>query len=311
MPRLDPLLVVHGVHEKSRWRHVGCRRAYDALLEAADLERGARLPTEIRGETVLRALANCGLSVDRRDVSRRLLASVLVDVRDAREGDATENEARAGPNTLTHGASVSLGRFAALLALQCGGALDEKLDVLFRAADRDATRVSGNETPRGRLTERQTVDALAVHAYDPADIANPALARHYRVLECQALDVPWTDADERDADATRPPSAAELERVGVKEPVEAFKRAVYGENHDAEASEELSKPPQAKRSRPIGAGLADDGPIDFAALARLDRLERCTAATLKAYCKEHELKTTGVKSALAERVKAHALLGER
>ena len=164
MPRLDTLLVVHGVHEKSRWRHVGCRRAYDALLEAADLERGARLPTEIRGETVLRALANCGLSVDRRDVSRRLLASVLVDVRDAREGDATENEARAGPNTLTHGASVSLGRFAALLALQCGGALDEKLDVLFRAADRDATRVSGNETPRGRLTERQTVDALAVHA---------------------------------------------------------------------------------------------------------------------------------------------------
>ena len=155
------------------------------------------------------------------------------------------------------------------------------------------------------------IDALAVHAYDPADIANPALARHYRVLECQALDVPWTDADERDADATRPPSAAELERVGVKEPVEAFKRAVYGENHDAEASEELSKPPQAKRSRPIGAGLADDGPIDFAALARLDRLERCTAATLKAYCKEHELKTTGVKSALAERVKAHALLGER
>ena len=87
MPRLDTLLAVHGVHEKSRWSHVGCRRAYDALLEAADLERGARLPSEIRGETVLRALANCGLSVDRRDVSRRLLASILVDVRDARAGE--------------------------------------------------------------------------------------------------------------------------------------------------------------------------------------------------------------------------------
>ena len=146
MPRLDTLLIVHGVHEKSRWRHVGCGRAYDALLEAADLERGARLPSEIRGETVLNALAKCGLSVDRRDVSRRLLASILVDVRVAAEADTSASvppggrtpgefaSARAGPNTLTPGASVSLGRFAALLALQCGGEVDEKLDVLFRAA---------------------------------------------------------------------------------------------------------------------------------------------------------------------------------
>ena len=198
----------------------------------------------------------------------------------------------------------------AAMAEATAAAADAIVDEPRGSAFDDVAGSRGATAEQVRAAE-EVIDALAVHAYDPADIANPALARHYRVLECQALDVPWTDADERDADATRPPSAAELERVGVKEPVEAFKRAVYGENHDAEASEELSKPPQAKRSRPIGAGLADDGPIDFAALARLDRLERCTAATLKAYCKEHELKTTGVKSALAERVKAHALLGER
>ena len=182
MPRLDTLLAVHGVHEKSRWSHVGCRRAYDALLEAADLERGARLPSEIRGETVLRALANCGLSVDRRDVSRRLLASILVDVRDARAGEEGRGRdidserpseerpsdapstaiarSRAGPNTLTLGSSVSLGRFAALLALQCGGEFDEKLDVLFFAANGS----DGNVRSGGRLTESQTVDALAKHA---------------------------------------------------------------------------------------------------------------------------------------------------
>ena len=185
MPRLDTLLSVHGVHEKSRWRHVGCGRAYDALLEAADLERGARLPSEIRGETVLRALKKCGLSVDRRDVSRRLLASILVDVRVAAEAETrasvppggleTPGETpefaggtRAGPNTLTPGASVSLGRFAALLALQCGGEVDEKLDVLFRAASRDSERFDPQAVrggvPRGALTEQQTVDALALHA---------------------------------------------------------------------------------------------------------------------------------------------------
>jgi hypothetical protein len=53
----------------------------------------------------------------------------------------------------------------------------------------------------------------------------------------------------------------------------------------------------------------DDDPIDFVFLAKSDDLERCTAAALKAYCKEKGLKTTGVKSALAERVKEHALDG--
>jgi hypothetical protein len=69
-------------------------------------------------------------------------------------------ESRAGPNTLTLGSSVSLPRFAALLALQCGGEFDEKLDVLFFAANGS----DGNVRSDGRLTESQTVDALAKHA---------------------------------------------------------------------------------------------------------------------------------------------------
>ena len=52
------------------------------------------------------------------------------------------------------------------------------------------------------------------------------------MLECQALDVPWTDADERETDATRPPSTLPSWSVGVKEPARAFKRSVYGENHE-------------------------------------------------------------------------------
>ena len=89
---------------------------------------------------------------------------------------------------------------------------------------------------------------------------------------------------------------------------EALKRAAYGENHDAEAAEDATELAGAKRravgSR-IGGGLEDEA-IDFAALARADELERCTAAALKRYCKEHALPVTGVKAALAERVKAHA-----
>jgi hypothetical protein len=80
-------------------------------------------------------------------------------------------------------------------------------------------------------------------------------------------------------------------------------------NHDAEVLEDASvKPPPSKRLKALGGGL-DDDPIDFVLLAKSDDLERCTAAALKAYCKEKGLKTTGVKSALAERVKEHALDG--
>jgi hypothetical protein len=173
----------------------------------------------------------------------------------------------------------------------------------------DAVVGSRGATAAQVRSAEEVIDALAVHAYDPADIANPALARHYRVLECQALDAPWTDADERDVDGTKPPSVVELESVGVRGPIEAFKLSTYGVNHDAEVLEDASvKPPPSKRLKALGGGL-DDDPIDFVLLAKSDDLERCTAAALKAYCKEKGLKTTGVKSALAERVKEHALDG--
>ena len=275
MSRLETLLVVNSVHETSRWRHVGCRRAYDALLEAADLERGARLPTEIRGETVLRALANCGLSVDRRDVSRRLLASVLVDVRDARarndtnlavvgaedatranapgpsEGSSDPSSAstRAGPNTLTRGASVSLGRFAALLALRCGGAFDEKLDVLFRAADRDGG-VSTNAPPRGRLTEQQTVDALATHA---APVCKAAMRS-----AGDTGDVRWI------ADAWRDVTRAHFARApGVVCDIDCFRalaseamRLVSERAEEEEDGDATNAANAAKHSRGVGAETA-------------------------------------------------------
>ena len=75
-------------------------------------------------------------------------------------------------------------------------------------------RVRGARRPSGSRAE-EVIDALAVHAYDPADIANPALASTTACESADALDVPWTDADERETDATRPPSTLELERVGV------------------------------------------------------------------------------------------------
>ena len=59
-------------------------------------------------------------------------------------------------------------------------------------ADADARSFDGVVDPRGATEAQiraaeQAVDALAVHSYDPSDISNPALARHHRALESQAL----------------------------------------------------------------------------------------------------------------------------
>lgn len=152
MPRLDTLLVVHTVHEKSRWKHVQCRDAWDALVNASGSEPGAQLPSTIRGELVLNVFQACGLSVERTLVSRRLLSSIVVDLRDDTNGST---QSSVGPNLLTNNAVVSLSRFAALIALQCGGDFDEKLRVMFVAADRDGV---------GRLTQDQTVKIFASDA---------------------------------------------------------------------------------------------------------------------------------------------------
>ena len=152
MPRLDTLLVVHTVHEKSRWKHVPCRDAWDALVNASGSEPGAQLPSTIRGELVLNVFQSCGLSVERTLVSRRLLSSIVVDLRDDTNGST---QSSVGPNLLTNNAVVSLSRFAALIALQCGGDFDEKLRVMFVAADRDGV---------GRLTQDQTVKIFASDA---------------------------------------------------------------------------------------------------------------------------------------------------
>ena len=83
------------------------------------------------------------------------------------------------------------------MAEATAAAADAIVDEPRGSAFDDVAGSRGATAEQVRAAE-EVIDALAVHAYDPADIANPALARHYRVLECQALDVPWTDADERD-----------------------------------------------------------------------------------------------------------------
>ena len=139
----------------------------------------------------------------------------------------------------------------------------------FTSSAFDAVAGSRGATAARVRSAEDVIDALAVHAYDPADIANPALARHYRARVPsvgRALDGRGRAGRGRRETAL----LFRARRVGVRGPIEAFKACTYGVNHDAESLEDASvKPPPSKRPKALGGGLEDD-PIDFVALAKSD-----------------------------------------
>ena len=160
------------------------------------------------------------------------------------------------------------------------------------------------------------IEANRVNEYSPLDVPNPSLSRHYRALEIQALDRAWTESDELEAgDVTKPPDAASLEKMGIKEKMIAFKAAVYGTNHDAEALEDAAAGPGARRSgagaggaAKLGSGLGQTlADIDFRELTAANDLERVTVAKLKEFCAANGLAVGGAKAALCERIKGHLL----
>ena len=114
-------------------------------------------------------------------------------------------------------------------------------------------------------------------------------------------------------DVTKPPDAASLEAMGIKEKMMALRAAVYGTNHDAEALEDAAAGPGVKRSGGGGSGKLGSGlgqtiaDIDFRALAAANDLERVTVAKLKEFCAANGLAVGGAKAALCERIKDHLL----
>ena len=174
-----------------------------------------------------------------------------------------------------------------------------------------------------------TVDALMVHEYNPLDVHNPTLRRHYRALESQALDKEWRPESEDVGvggnnggdDLTLPPSRETLEEVGARAVVESFKLAVYGANHDAEEEEDgrTGGGGGVKRKKSaaaaggggggggLGAAMTPLTDIDLRALAAAGELGTLTVSKLKEYCSANGLSTSGLKAALVARVKDHLL----
>ncbi|XP_022717319.1 ATP-dependent DNA helicase 2 subunit KU70 isoform X3 [Durio zibethinus] len=173
---------------------------------------------------------------------------------------------------------------------------------------RDAEEIfpdTEDDAPRADKDQIQKAAALIkrieMKDFSVFQFANPALQRHYAVLQALALeedDIPET------IDETVPDEEG-LARPAVVKAIEEFKLSVYGDNYDEE-NDHLGKEKvggASRKRKEIAENAAKD--YDWADLADNGQLKDLTVAALKTYLNAHDLPVTGKKEALISRILTH------
>ncbi|GAB4821601.1 hypothetical protein N2152v2_008647 [Parachlorella kessleri] len=164
----------------------------------------------------------------------------------------------------------------------------------IREPEQNTTFTGGNArpevTPEQMEAAEALIEALPMPGFRSGAFANPALQRHYEVLEALALREEPPDVADLE-DETLPDFSAEL--------VQPFKDAVFGEGYDENA--------KAAGKKRKAAGPLDDAELaaevealDIEGLAARGQLGKLTIKQLEKYLKLQGLRTSGKDK--AERV---------
>ncbi|XP_054805998.1 ATP-dependent DNA helicase 2 subunit KU70 isoform X2 [Prosopis cineraria] len=139
--------------------------------------------------------------------------------------------------------------------------------------------------------------------FSVCQLSNPALQRHYAVLQALALE---EDEIPEIKDETAPDEEG-MARPGVLRALEEFKTSVYGENYDEESERGGGKPTEAAKKRKAIAEHATQecGNYDWGELADTGKLKDLTVVELKYYLTAHNLPVSGKKEALISRILTH------
>ncbi|KAG9447442.1 hypothetical protein H6P81_013570 [Aristolochia fimbriata] len=165
-------------------------------------------------------------------------------------------------------------------------------------------------TPCPRATDDQVEKAAALlkrvdlKDFSVCQFSNPALQRHYALLEAFAL---GEDEMPQTVDETLPDEEG-MSRPGIVKAVEEFKTAVYGENYDQEEAEKAkSSGSDASKKRKAAAEHAakESSRYNWDELVDSGKLKDLTVVELKYYLTAHNLPVTGKKEALISRILAH------
>ncbi|KAI4334804.1 hypothetical protein L6164_013513 [Bauhinia variegata] len=145
---------------------------------------------------------------------------------------------------------------------------------------------------------------LDLKDFSVCQFANPALQRHYAVLQALALE----EDDMPEINDETLPDEEGMARPRVVAAIEEFKTSVYGENYDEESElAAAGKPTEASKKR---KALADNAAkecenYDWGELADSGKLKDLTVVELKYYLTAHNLPVSGKKEALISRILTH------
>lgn len=152
------------------------------------------------------------------------------------------------------------------------------------------------------------IKKLDLKDFTYANYSNPALQRHYAILEAVALkEDDFELADPKDD--TLPPEE-QMQKPAIAQLVKAFKDSVYGPDHDLEEQEfasQKSKGPAAAQKRKVAEEMAgnDYDNFEWNELADKGTLKDLTINDLKIYLLKHKLQVTGKKDILVNRILTH------
>ncbi|GJN24745.1 hypothetical protein PR202_gb12504 [Eleusine coracana subsp. coracana] len=189
---------------------------------------------------------------------------------------------------------------------------DVCIEVNTYALIRPTTPGSCDSDDAPRATDEQIKKAssllkrIDLKDFSVCHIANPALQRHYGILEALALG----EDEMPDIKDDTLPDEVGLGRSGVVKTIEEFKASVYGENHDQEEADataaKASRGEASKKRKAItDAASQKSAAYDWAELADNGKLKDMTVVELKRYLTAHSLPLSGKKEALISRILTH------
>uniref|UniRef100_A0A1J3EBU5 ATP-dependent DNA helicase 2 subunit KU70 n=1 Tax=Noccaea caerulescens TaxID=107243 RepID=A0A1J3EBU5_NOCCA len=155
-----------------------------------------------------------------------------------------------------------------------------------------APRASDDQLKKASALMRR----LELKDFSVCQFANPALQRHYAMLQAIALD----ENDIRETRDETLPDEKGMKRPAVVKAIEEFKKSVFGDDSDEESD---SGPKDKSRKRK--AGTSDEGNYDYIELAKSGKLKDLTVAELKTYLTANNLPVSGKKEVLVSRILTH------
>lgn len=179
----------------------------------------------------------------------------------------------------------------------------------IRHIEKFHTSIDGNVSKASDEQVQKAISMLKridLKDFSPAHYANPALQRHYAILEAVAL---LEDELPDPMDETMPPEE-QMQKPAISQAVKEFKDSVYGPDHDLqeeEAAAEKLKGSAASQKRKAAEEVAakDYEKYDWSELADAGKLKELTISELKLYLVRHKLQVTGKKEVIVNRILTH------